>query len=233
MPETEYHSPDSKTIQAFFDSIHARYDFLNTFMSFSLDRYWRSRLTQLSVGGRESSILDIGVGTGESLSAFLRKKSFRRAVGCDFSRGMLAVAQKKVQVAELICSDMHELSFVDDSFDLVTCSFVLRSVTQMDRFLSEVKRVLASEGRFAFLELTRPSNVLFWNLLYRPYLNFYIPAVARLFSDRPQAYNFLTQSVQRFVEPTELVHQMERAGFSSVEALPLTGGMATVFLGNR
>ena len=233
MPATESSSPDSKTIQSFFDSIPERYDFLNSVLSLSLDKLWRRALVKAAMTGEEKSFLDIGTGTGTSLLSFLKEKQFGLAVGCDFSKGMLKIAKEKVEGAFLAAADLHALPFGNERFDLVASSFVLRSVKQMDQFLSEVWRILKKGGRFAFLDLTRPKNQLFWNFLYRPYLNVYLPTIGKVFSRHPHAYEFLSQSIQAFAEPELLQGQMRRAGFHSLECKPLSGGIATIFTGRK
>ena len=235
MTRTSLSSPDSKTIQSFFDAIPKRYDLLNTVLSFSLDRNWRRHLIYeaLNSGRAVHSVLDIGTGTGTSLQEFLKTQSFKRAVGCDFSQGMLGVAKEKFPETPLLAADLHELPFENESFDLVTSSFVLRSVKNMDQFLSEVYRILTPHGRFAFLDLTRPHNSFFWTLLYKPYLTLYLPLVGRAVSKHPQAYQFLSQSIQTFIEPHRLKEQMERIGFSSIALKSLSLGAATIYMGFR
>ncbi len=228
-----YSPPDAKTIRSLFDSIPQRYDFLNSFLSFSLDKRWRRRQARLGIEGWEESILDIGVGTGKSLQAFLEAKSFRRAVGCDFSQGMLQVAKRKMAGALLAGADMHQLPFKDSSFDLVISSFVLRSVQNMEKFLLEVRRILTPRGKFVFLDLTRPKNPLFWCGLYQPYLYFYLPTVGRLVSRHAGAYEFLSRSIREFVEPGTLKEKMEQAGFYQIRIEPMTFGMTTVFMGRK
>ncbi len=229
----ELGSPDAKTIQSFFNAIPERYDFLNSFLSLSLDRFWRKKLVQTCLEGSERSILDIGVGTGTSLLEFLKRQDFERVVGCDFSEGMLKAAKEKVAHAFLLGADLHQLPFQSERFDLITSSFVLRSVKQMDLFLSEVKRVLSKNGKFAFLDLTRPANLFFWNLLYKPYLNFYLPLVGKMISKHRDAYQFLSQSIQTFVDPAALKKKTEDAGFHSVMIQPLTFGIATILTGRK
>ncbi len=226
-------SPDAKTIQSFFDAIPEHYDFLNAFLSLSLDRLWRKKLVEIALQGNPGSILDIGVGTGTSINAFLAAKDFQRAVGCDFSQGMLRVAKQKVRGASLAGADLHALPFQDETFDLVTSSFVLRSVKDMRAFLYEVKRVLTEHGKFVFLDLTRPTNPFFWNCIYRPYLKIYIPLVGKLISKHPTAYQFLSQSIQTFIEPTRLVGEVRSVGFSSAFVQPLSFGAATILIGKK
>jgi len=228
-----YTQPDSKTIQSIFDSIPERYDLLNTIFSLSLDRNWRKRAAKSVIEGNEKSVLDIGVGTGKSILEFLKVKHFDLSVGCDFSKGMLQVAKGNVNGTKLACADLHSLPFADRTFDIVTSSFVLRSVQNMAKFLLEVSRVLKLNGKFVFLDLTRPTNPFVWHLLYKPYLNIYIPLIGKTVSRHERAYQFLSQSIQHFVDPVMLKEQLEAAGFRQVSFKPLTLGISTLFMGKK
>ena len=234
--KTNLAHPDRNTIKSLFNAIPSRYDFLNSFFSLGLDSYWRRRLVSAALSKTNSaeSILDLGVGTGKSLAQFLKARSFQRSVGCDFSENMLLKSKERIgNQAELLACDFHELPFPDHSFDIVTGSFVLRSVQTMRVFLSEVKRVLKLNGKAVFLELTRPNNKLVWNLAYRPYLNFYIPAVGKIFSQHDHAYQFLSQSIQSFVDPADLKIDFETAGFTEVSYQSLSFGSATIIQGRK
>jgi len=229
--------PDRKTIKSLFDAIPSRYDFLNSFFSLGLDGYWRKKLVSIALeksAQRGGSVLDLGVGTGKSLAQFLKTQSFEYSVGCDFSENMLLKSKERLgNNIDLLACDFHDLPFRSETFDLVTGSFILRSVQTMDHFLSEVKRVLKPGGKAVFLELTRPKNRLIWNLAYRPYLNFYIPAVGKLFSKHDHAYQFLSQSIQSFVESAELKKNLESVGFSDASYETFSFGSATVIQGRR
>lgn len=225
--------PDRKTIQSLFNAIPSRYDFLNSFFSLGLDHYWRKKLVSGSEKGG-GKILDLGVGTGKSLAAFLKAKSFEYSVGCDFSENMLLKSRERLgNLADFLVCDFHELPFSSDAFDLVTGSFILRSVQNMQEFLREVKRILKPNGKSIFLELTRPKNKLVWNLAYRPYLNFYIPTVGKVFSRHDHAYQFLSQSIQSFVDPADLKGDFESVGFTNVSYQSLSLGSATIIQGNQ
>ena len=119
--------PDAKTIQSLFSAISAQYDFLNSFLSFGLERFWRRRLVsevRAQLPSLETgSILDLGVGTGKSLDAFLKATPFRRAVGCDFSERMLGVAKGRLNGScDLIAAgdDMvHVAAEIDSDADVI------------------------------------------------------------------------------------------------------------------
>ncbi len=226
--------PDRKTIHSFFNAIPSRYDFLNSFFSLGLDGYWRTQLVSSSLTGTERNLLDLGVGTGKSLREFVRNRSFKYAVGCDFSENMLLKSKERLgEQTHLLACDFHDLPFQTNTFDLVTGSFILRSVQNMNEFLLEVKRVMKPNGKAVFLELTRPKNQFIWNVAYRPYLKFYIPAVGKVFSKHNNAYQFLSQSVQSFVEPDDLKNNFESVGFKDVSYRRLSFGSATIITGKR
>ena len=228
----ELASPDRKTIQSFFNQIARPYDFLNSFLSLGLDHHWRSELVQHSLSGREHSMLDLGVGTGKSLAAFCRVHHFDRAVGCDFSERMLQTAKGRFNNSvSLIAGDVHELPFGSGMFDLVTGSFMLRSVQNLSLFFSEVKRVLRPDGKATFLDLTRPTNFFFRRFCFEPYLKFYVPWMGRLFSKHSEAYRFLSASVQSFIEPSDLKKEFESAGFAQIFISRLNFGIATIIQG--
>ncbi|MBI3313958.1 MAG: ubiquinone/menaquinone biosynthesis methyltransferase [Candidatus Omnitrophica bacterium] len=233
MSSTSFASPPKGDIQRIFDSIAFRYDFLNTFLSLKLDDMWRRRSRDLMLEGCERSILDLGVGTGKFLQSFLSVKSFDRAVGLDFSAGMLEEARRHLPASvELVNADFHNLPFEDRGFDLVISAFTLRSVKEMPHFLAEVYRILKPEGKAGFLCLTRPKSI-FWKILYYPYLNFYLPVVGRLLSGNWNAYRFLSESIQTFQDPSQTKTMMADAGFRDVRIHAFTFGAATLILGKK
>ncbi len=224
--------PDRETIRDFFNSIPEQYDFLNSFLSLGLDRVWRRQAVKRSIEGTEQSIIDLGVGTGKSLAAFLDAHRFEHAVGCDFSEEMLKEAERKLKgKAAFLACDFHALPFPVKTFDMATGSFILRSVQHMDQFLCEVKRVLKPGGKAVFLELTRPKNAAVRRLLFEPYVKWFVPFMGRLFSEHDRAYQFLSQSVLAFPEPETLAEELKAAGFAEISLTPLSFGVVTLIIG--
>ncbi len=89
------------------------------------------------------SILDVGCGTGSWIRALGNFKP-AKMVGTDFSLKMLQQAQKKHPEIEFIHQSGENLSaFQDNSFDIVTASFVLHGMKTPKRtkVLSEMKRI--------------------------------------------------------------------------------------------
>ncbi|NPA45427.1 MAG: class I SAM-dependent methyltransferase [Chlorobi bacterium] len=96
---------------------------------------------EINLSGK--SVLDIGTGTGAWIAS-LNKKNLSKAVGVDFSEKMLKQAIKNHPEITFEISNGEDLSkFEDNSFDVVTASFVLHGVKKDKRakLLDEMKRI--------------------------------------------------------------------------------------------
>ena len=99
-----------------------------------------------AIGGR---VLDVGVGTGLSLSDFSRST---RLCGVDISEPMLRKAQERVRaqnltnVEVLSVMDAKNLAFPDNAFDAVVAQYVITAVPDPERTLDDFVRVLKPGG---------------------------------------------------------------------------------------
>ena len=98
------------------------------------------------IGGR---ILDVGVGTGLSLSDYSRNI---KLCGVDISEPMLRKAQQRVRaqglanVETLAVMDAKNLAFRDASFDAVVAQYVITTVPDPEATLDDFVRVLKPGG---------------------------------------------------------------------------------------
>lgn len=232
MSTTDLASPDKAEIRRIFDTIAFRYDFLNSFLSLRLDEVWRRRALRLVLDGSESSILDLGTGTGKFLELFLRQRKWQKAWGIDFSARMLAQARHRLPPhVVLVRADFHDLPILPGQFDLVVGAFTLRSVKDMSRFLAGVFDILSPKGKAAFLCLTRPKGMI--RFLYSLYLKCYLPFVGCFVSGDHRAYQFLSKSIQAFQDPEVTAGMMKAAGFSQVLIRRFTFGVATLIIAQK
>ncbi len=236
MPSAIFSTPNSSRIKQIFTEITPRYDFLNGLLSMSLDRSWRRWAVRMTLEGGEKSILDIGTGTGKFLKAFLDKGNFESVVALDLCESMLKKAKESMpgrDIAWLNTDISQGIPLENDSFDLVTAAFTLRSIQDhLPFFFSETARVLKRGGKIAFLELTRPRSVWF-QMLYYPYLKSYLPLVGTLISGSSRAYSFLANSILHFDEPEEIQVLLEKSGFGNVKPHEFTGGIATLITAKK
>lgn len=107
-------------------------------------------------------ILDVGVGTGLSLSVFPRHC---HVVGIDLSPEMLKMAKKKIVKDRLdnirvVGMDATRIAFEDDSFDKVFLSHVVSVVPDPYAVMSEVKRVCVPGGQVVIVNHFKSRNKL-------------------------------------------------------------------------
>ena len=226
-------------IRTMFGDIAPRYDLLNHVLSLNVDRYWRWRTTRIVpplVG--DAPILDVCTGTGDLALAYDSAAKHRVPIfGSDFCLPMLLPAQSKTlkrratERIRYVEADTQNLPFPDDSFQLVTVAFGLRNVTDTDRGLAEMARVVRPGGRVAILEFSQPRG-WFFGPLYRFYFRFILPLVGQLVSrSRDNAYDYLPASVMEFPDGAALGAKMEQAGLAEVRWHSLTFGVATLYVG--
>lgn len=100
-------------------------------------------------------VLDVATGPGQpalSIASLVGTKG--RVVGIDLAERMVDVARTRAKAAgldnaEFRVMDAENLELPDASFDLVVCRFGLQIVTDPDRALAEMRRVLKPGGRLA------------------------------------------------------------------------------------
>src|SRR3989304_6981283 len=105
-------------------------------------------------------VLDVGVGTGLSLSEFPHNC---KVVGIDLSTAMLRKAKDKIGSQRLnhikvMSMDAMRMSFRDDSFDKVFISHVVTVVPAPYRLMSEVRRVCKKGGQVVIVNHFKSSN---------------------------------------------------------------------------
>ncbi|HLU33616.1 MAG TPA: demethylmenaquinone methyltransferase [Natronosporangium sp.] len=214
-----------KHVAAMFDHVAAKYDRTNSVISLRRDRIWR-RATRHALALRPAErVLDVGAGTGVSTVEFLDEGAY--AVGTDISLGMLAAGRLARPGVPLLAGDALALPFADEVFDAVTISFALRNVADPVAALREMRRVTRPGGRLVVCEFSAPTNPAF-RRLYGSYLVRALPAVARLVSSNPEAYEYLADSIQHWPDQAGLADWLGQAGWRRVAWRNLTGGIVAL-----
>jgi demethylmenaquinone methyltransferase/2-methoxy-6-polyprenyl-1,4-benzoquinol methylase len=210
-----------------FDEVASAYDRTNDLLSFYQSRLWRRVLRSEVAPRAPMRILDIAAGTGTSSMALLAEGV--EVVAADFSKGMLAEGKKRYPQLEFVFADAMKLPFEDASFDVVTMSFGLRNVADHKVALKEFYRVLKPTGRLVICEFSHVSGFL--GRLYRWYLRNVLPVVAKLVSSNPQAYSYLSESIEAWPRQLELRDDISAAGFDSASYRILTFGIVAIHRG--
>lgn len=216
----------ARAVRTMFDTIADRYDLVNRVMTFGMDVGWRRRaVAELRLPGG-ALVADLACGTGDLCTELTR--SGYRAIGLDFSPGMLANATADVP---LVQADVLRMPLGEASVDGSTCGFALRNVTDLRAFFAEVARVVRPGGRATFLEAGEPDGRLL-RAGHKVYFGKVVPLIGGALSNR-RAYSYLPRSMAYLPSPGELVTMLRDAGFSDAVRRPLTGGVAQLVAGTR
>jgi ubiquinone/menaquinone biosynthesis C-methylase UbiE len=100
------------------------------------------------------NILDVGSGAGQILGHLLKRThSETRLVAFDLSHGMLRRARSRLHSARpsYVAGDLTQLPFADNSFDCITCGWVIEHLPDPRPGLRELSRVLQPGGRLLLL----------------------------------------------------------------------------------
>ena len=236
-PYKEADGSKKEQVAQMFDQISGRYDFLNHFLSFGIDKGWRRKLVREAKKNAPERILDIATGTGDVAIA-LEKTGASEIIGLDISNGMLEVGRQKVTKrgvhpkVRLEFGDSENIGYEDDSFDLVTAAFGVRNFEHLDQGLSEMVRVTRKGGSVIVLEFSKPASSPF-RQLYGFYSEYILPAFGRLLSKDESAYSYLPESVKAFPYGSAFLEHMKAAGLSELRCVPLTFGVASLYLGKK
>jgi demethylmenaquinone methyltransferase/2-methoxy-6-polyprenyl-1,4-benzoquinol methylase len=212
-------------VRSMFDAIARVYDPMNRILTAGLDGRWRRRTAEAVVRAGDR-VLDACCGTGDLALADARAGG--TVTGLDFSEPMLDRARRKSASIEWIQGDALALPFPDGSFDAVTVGFGVRNVTDLERGLAELRRVLRPGGRLGILDITTPRGVL--RLFYSVWFDRLVPLLGKLLPGGT-AYTYLPASVRRFPGAEELAGLIGAAGFEQVVYRLFAGGIVALHTG--
>ncbi len=217
-----------RDVAAMFDQVAKRYDFLNDLLSLGRTKAWRRSVVATIAPGPGMRILDCAAGTGSSTAPLVAAGA--EAIASDFSLGMLEAGAARASNLTFIAADNLALPFADASFDVLTISFGLRNVADVERALREAYRVTKAGGRLVICEFSHPTNRLFRQIYFR-YLMRVLPPLARAFSSNPDAYIYLAESIEDWPNQGALAERISQAGWSRVSWQNLTGGIVALHHG--
>jgi demethylmenaquinone methyltransferase/2-methoxy-6-polyprenyl-1,4-benzoquinol methylase len=223
-------SRDPDAVRAMFGRIARRYDLANHLLSGGADFLWRRRAAKIVAAWNPRDILDLATGSGDLTLVIQRRLPEATITAADFSSEMLEVARGK-GVAKTVLADALRLPFENESFDCVTVAFGLRNMADWDRALREMSRVLRARGHLLVLDFSIPTGAL--RAAYRFYLHRCLPLLATIVTGRKAAYDYLGGSIEEFPSGQEMIALIERNGFGMATAESRTGGIATIYTGQK
>jgi len=212
----------ARYVQEMFSRIARRYDLMNRVMTAGQDVRWRRQVIRLAGPPVTGWLLDLGAGTGDLAREALRQGSNAHVLAADFTLAMMRVGQERLSRQSVptgrlawAAADAARLPFPAHTFAAVVSGFLLRNVGDLAGCLSEQYRVLQPGGRFVALDTTPPPRTLLTPLI-RFHLHTIIPTLGKLIAGQGEAYHYLPDSTESFLEPEKLAARLSEAGFEQV-----------------
>jgi len=213
-----------------FSRIADRYVITNHVLSLGTDILWRKKVGRVVKGWAPNNLLDIATGTGDLALEFQKVIPECEVTGSDFCPEMLAYATSR-GVQKTLAADALDLPFKDESFDAVTVAFGLRNMADWPRAICEMNRVLKKGGNLLVLDFSIPKNIL--KKPYVFYLDKVLPRLAGFITQQPDAYHYLSGTIQKFPSGADMEALLANHGFIETTSNPLTSGVASYYTAKK
>ena len=220
-------------VQKVFDQVNDHYDLMNDFMSLGIHRVWKKTLLNMMNSSPNQKLIDVACGTGDIAKLFLKYVNNDAQISCvDPNKEMLKKGKEKLNEyknIKWIISSAEKLPVKNDTFDFYTISFGLRNTKNLSKALSEAYRVLKPGGRFLCLEFSKIQNTNL-EFVYKKWSKL-IPSIGELVVGKKEPYEYLIDSIEKFVNQQELIELMKKSGFKKCNYRNLSGGIVSLHNG--
>ena len=222
-----------KQVKLMFDNIAGRYDFLNHFLSFGLDFYWRKKALKLTGLDSHSILLDVACGTGD-VAIQAKKMGVQKIYGADFSHNMLKLFDKKSEWVggKLVQMVAEKIPFKDESITNITVAFGVRNFYDIQEGFDSFFRILRPKGKATIIEFRMPSNKIIKSV-YKFYFKNILPVLGGIISGDKAAYTYLPDSVQEFDEKVNLEKLLTNSGFKRIKKYNFTFETVQVLIAEK
>ncbi|MCW9732504.1 bifunctional demethylmenaquinone methyltransferase/2-methoxy-6-polyprenyl-1,4-benzoquinol methylase UbiE [Avibacterium sp. 20-15] len=228
-----------KLVANVFHSVAGKYDLMNDLLSFGIHRVWKRFTIDCSGVRKGQKVLDLAGGTGDFSAKFSRLVGESgQVILADINSSMLNVGREKLRNLGVVGNinyvqaNAETLPFADNTFDCVIISFGLRNVTDKDKALRSMFRVLKPSGRLLVLEFSKP----ILDPLSKIY-NFYsfniLPKIGEVVVNDGDSYRYLAESIRMHPKQEDLKTMMEQAGFEQVNYYNLSAGIVALHRGYK
>lgn len=222
-----------------FHSVAAKYDAMNDIMSMGTHRLWKQFTVDCSGVRRGHKVLDLAGGTGDFTAKFSQiVGESGQVVLADINNSMLNVGRDKLRNkgvvgnVDYVQANAESLPFADNYFDCITIGFGLRNVTDKDKALRSMYRILKPGGRLLVLEFSKP---IFEPLskIYDAYSFHVLPKMGEIIANDSESYRYLAESIRMHPDQETLKDMMQQAGFEQTKYFNLTGGIVALHRGYK
>lgn len=220
-----------------FSSVAGKYDIMNDVMSFGIHRIWKKIASTHTGLKKGDAALDIAGGTGD-ITLYLAKQVGKqgKVIMSDINPDMLEQGRRRLidsGVAgnvEFKVANAEQLPFEDNTFNCITIAFGLRNVTDQNKALAEMYRVLKPGGRLLVLEFSKPV-IPALSKVYDVYSFNILPVMGKVIANDADSYRYLAESIRMHPDQKTLKDMMQSAGFERCTYHNMTGGIVALHKG--
>ncbi|MDD9331978.1 MAG: bifunctional demethylmenaquinone methyltransferase/2-methoxy-6-polyprenyl-1,4-benzoquinol methylase UbiE [Wolbachia sp.] len=227
----------SQLVKEVFDSVARRYDIMNDIMSLGMHRLWKDKMVSSVCFPKNAKVLDIAGGTGDIAVRIAKKSPDCSITICDINQNMLNEGcDKAINSNQLsfnwVCTDAESLPFEGSEFDYCTIAFGIRNVSNRQKALSEMHRVLKPNGKLICLEF---APMHYQNKAFTKFYDLYsfkvIPKIGSVVAKDQSSYEYLVKSIREFPTQVDFKKEIEDVGFKNVEFHNMSYGIVALHLG--
>ena len=214
--------PDRKRLynERLFSEVAPKYDFITKALSLGRDAAWKRHLVNaLPEGIARPRCVDLACGTGDVSLLLAERYPQGTVTGIDLTESMLELAKQRQIPANLSFTqcDMCDTGIESGSIDIVTGSYALRNSPDLDKALTEIRRILKPGGVAAFLDFSKPSmrslqRAEYW--LLKSWGSFWGVAL----HGNHEVYAYIAESLASFPDRTHLHERVSSCGFTMITA---------------
>ncbi len=220
-------------VKTVFDQVYDQYDLMNDFMSLGIHRLWKRNMLNMMNPSSNQKLIDVACGTGDIAKLYIKHVNGSSKITCvDPNKSMIGEAKKKLNLyknLDWIIAPAEKLPVKNNSYDFYTISFGLRNTKSLNKSLTEAYRVLKPGGRFLCLEFSKIQNFSL-ELIYKNYSKL-IPKIGKLVVGKEQPYEYLVESIEKFVNQDQLIDLMIKKNFKNCSYRNLSGGIVSIHSG--
>ncbi|OOZ39632.1 bifunctional demethylmenaquinone methyltransferase/2-methoxy-6-polyprenyl-1,4-benzoquinol methylase [Solemya pervernicosa gill symbiont] len=224
-------------VREVFTSVADKYDVMNDLMSLGIHRIWKRYTIELSGVKRGQRVLDLAGGTGDLASRFARMVGPEgEVVLADINAAMLRNGRERMIDKGIVGNidyaqvNAECLPFPDNYFDCITIAFGLRNVTDKQKALGSMQRVLKPGGRLLVLEFSKPVTPGL-KPIYDLYSFSLLPLMGKIIANDSESYRYLAESIRMHPDQQTLQGMMEEAGLERCDYHNLSGGIVALHRG--
>ena len=220
-------------VKEVFNKVFDKYDLMNDFISLGIHRRWKKDFIQMLNPTSKKKLIDVGCGTGDIANLYIKLTNNNTRILCiDPNKKMIEEGKKKLIKHKNIiwkvgCAE--DLKVEDNTYDFYTISFGLRNTEDLNKSLSEAYRVLKKGGRFLCLEFSKIENANL-EFIYKNYSKV-IPFIGQLIVGDKKPYEYLINSIEKFVNQEKLLELMKKNNFRNCTYKNLSGGIVSIHSG--